>query len=563
MACYFSMLSIISYLLQNAHWTNYLGDTESPCALNCVLVRATNLLESKDSPKGSEAMSISIKMFDGAKNLTRHVAGKNIHVAEGCVSMTGASTGDRFGSVIKDMITETSGKGLINRMLFLCQKQLPPIMPRDVDKRQIDTSLPSFSLFYMIAAELRNVEFLFIGQPAKVEDYQFPHGTTPANEWFNDQVNENENAHNYYTNFTGKLVLDAQEQEKQNIIEKSDIDFIAKFMELVPRICSVTRAIDIACEIAEALIDQYKFEDAPVNIRTKRQVVFISIASCKRAANLAYSVLRHTLALYNHSQNRIETVNAMILSTLTVALKDTPSSLSTAAQSKRTLEQFILVDFAHNFLMLGWLAKYPGTEKKAPFQRTSADERQSCLQQLADDGLLISMRAMLIHSGGKKSNAYYRLFPSDGQLERDKFKQKLAKYHVTISEYLQNHARSGIPKNYKPADEMRQYLKDNQQHYEQYFEACGSVDDETSNDAYDQRDVHLIPPNDLQKLFQLFTNQSVTMPTDLNSVILTNLLPKRNQQVQHDQHHVLILKCQDFKTKQSNSCPSVNTCRHL
>ncbi|CAF4443545.1 unnamed protein product [Didymodactylos carnosus] len=119
--------------------------------------------------------------------------------------------------------------------------------------------------------------------------------------------------------------------------------------------------------------------------------------------------------------------------------------------------------------MLGWLAKYPGTEKKTPFQRTSADERQSCLQQLADDGLLISMRAMLIHSGGKKSNAYYRLLPSDGQLERDEFKQKLAKYHVTISEYLQNHARSGTPKNYKSADEMRQYLKDNQQHYEKYF----------------------------------------------------------------------------------------------
>ncbi|CAF0935959.1 unnamed protein product [Didymodactylos carnosus] len=284
------------------------------------------------------------------------------------------STADRFGSVIKDMITETSGKGLINRMLFLCQKQLPPVMPRDVDKRQIDTSLPSFSLFYMIAAELRNVEFLFIGQPAKVEDYQF-------STWDNTSKR------------MGKLVLDAQEQEKQNIIEKSDIDFIAKFTELVSRICSVTRAIDIACEIAEALIGQYKFEDggkrllmqnAPVNIRTKRQAVFISIASCKRAANLAYGVLRHTLALYNHSQNRIETVKAMIPSILTGALKDTPSSLSTAAQSKRTLEQFILVDFPHNFLMLGWLAKYPGTEKKTPFQRTPViTEAEASLAPLA------------------------------------------------------------------------------------------------------------------------------------------------------------------------------------
>ncbi|CAF1490880.1 unnamed protein product [Didymodactylos carnosus] len=128
--------------------------------------------------------------------------------------------------------------------------------------------------------------------------------------------------------------------------------------------------------------------------------------------------------------------------------------------------------------MFGWLAKHPGTEKKTPFQRTSADERQSCLQQLADEGLLISMRAMLIHSGGKKSNAYYRLLPSHGQLERYEFKQKLAKYHVTISEYLRNHARSGIPKNYKPADEMRQYLKDNQQHYEQYFGKNNSYADQ-------------------------------------------------------------------------------------
>ncbi|CAF1188974.1 unnamed protein product, partial [Didymodactylos carnosus] len=162
----------------------------------------------KDQERHTESSSILIQGLDTIIDLYRFTGVSHHIVEKGLVSIIGATTGERFSSILELFIKRRAGRGLVNRFLYFSLPMTSLISPRDVHPERINQKLPSIALVLLIIARMEDVEFRFSRKKRNKNSEKDNQSKTTTSALLDDSENryDDDDTVITYTNYTASLV---------------------------------------------------------------------------------------------------------------------------------------------------------------------------------------------------------------------------------------------------------------------------------------------------------------------------------------------------------------------